>query len=302
MMTAWVADLFLLWRMRVTLMVGASTGFGYLLLRPRLEADMAFVVAGTVLLAGACSLWNQAQEKATDALMLRTRHRPIARGSVSARQGVLWGAVLLLPALALLWGAGGMPLLVLGCLITLLYNGIYTPLKKRTCFSLLPGAVVGALPPVAGWMAAGGSLGDPFLGLVYGVYLLWQIPHFWLRVEKNREDYVKAGLPLPSVQFSVEAYNRLRGMWLLAFACSLLLLPIFPFMHMVGTRVGLTLLGLGVLTAVFFVGKGQSAVCPHVPEGLQIACGSRRTVAVLDGAMLGAMGCILADRFLLFVR
>lgn len=301
MRAARVRDLFLLWRIRVALMVGASTAFGYLLLRPRLETELFLVIAGTVLLAGACSLWNQAQERGTDALMERTRRRPMARGSMSARQGWASGGALLLAGFGLLGAAGGLPLLLLGCLVVLLYNGVYTPLKRRTCFSLLAGALVGALPPVVGWTAAGGSLSDPFLGLVYGVYLLWQIPHFWLRVEKNRADYIRAGLPLPSVQFSAEAYNRLRGMWLLAFASSLLLLPIFPFMQTLGPRVGLALLGLGVLTAALFLGVRRDAAPLLAAGGLQAAPGSRRALVMLDGAMLAAMGCILADRLVFFL-
>ena len=240
-------DLKALCRLKISLMVGLAAAFGYALYRPSFDTGLFLTLLGVILLSCACSAWNQAQEASTDCLMERTCKRPVARGSLRPSLAWFYGFCLLLPALLVLNMAGGLQLLVLGLAVVFTYNGAYTPLKKHTCFSLLVGAVAGASPVVFGWVAAGGSIGDPLLVLLYGLYLLWQIPHFWLRVDKNRADYQNAGLPVPPLLYAEGLYGRILGLWFYAFSSALLLVPAFPLIQNSSMRISIAVTGVAML-------------------------------------------------------
>ncbi len=231
--SAWLA----LVRLPVSFMVAVASGFGYLLVHPGVGANFGLTVAGTFLLAGACSALNQVQERRTDALFRRTANRPLPSGNMHVSTalcvtvGLVCGAMRLFALLGnplLLWLAGG----VIG-----VYNGIYTPLKRQTGFALPIGALPGAMPPVLGWVAAGGQMTDVGCVTLFVVYYLWQIPHFWLRVERDRDEYARAGLPIPVICFSERRYARLLGIWFSAYVAALLTLPLFPLLHTPTLRV-----------------------------------------------------------------
>lgn len=228
-------------RLPVSLMVAVSAGFGYLLVRPSPDAGLGFACAGTFLLASACSILNQIQERDTDAMFSRTASRPLPSGQISphsalvlslAATAMAFGCFFLLEVPALPWMAS---------LIVALYNGVYTPLKRRTGFALLVGAVPGAMPPVIGWAAAGGNLASLEILVVFGVYYLWQVPHFWLRVERDASEYVRAGLPIPVTCFGPEQYRLLLRLWFHAYVAGILLLPLFSQMQTAFMRIAVTL-------------------------------------------------------------
>ena len=115
---------------------------------------------GTLLMAmGACAL-NEWQERDLDARMPRTRERPIPSGAVSPGRALALGAIHVLAGGGVIWGLCGPVPVGFGGLAVLWYNGVYTPLKRLTAFAVVPGALIGALPPAIGWTAAGGSAGD----------------------------------------------------------------------------------------------------------------------------------------------
>jgi protoheme IX farnesyltransferase len=146
----------------------------------------------TGLLASAASAWNQAIEAREDARMARTAGRPIAAGrldrgwviAVSAATAV--GAVLHLALRANLLAAS------LGVFTLLSYLFLYTPLKQRTPWATLVGAVPGALPPMIGWAAASGRL-DLGAWVLFGIVFLWQLPHFMAIAWIYRDDYQRGG-------------------------------------------------------------------------------------------------------------
>ncbi len=283
-------DFFLLFRLPVSLMVGLSAAFGALLARPRLDGHCLGAALAAMLLAWGCSAWNQAQEFRTDALMARTAGRPLASGRMPVLAGVLLGAGCVLASCWILYELGGRRLAGLGVGIALVYNGIYTPLKKRTGFALLAGAIVGATPPLVGWLAAGGEPGDPLLALVYGLYALWQIPHFWLRAERDTEEYRRAGLPLPGFVFAAGKRGRLLEIWFYAFAATLLMAPAFPLFRAHALR----------LTAVFV---GLSAFCgAMILFRLRARFGAEKTtgpaIALADGSLMMFMLLLVADALL----
>ena len=93
-------------------------------------------------------------------------------------------------------GLMGHPLAALLGLITVVwYNGIYTPLKRVTAFAAIPGGVVGAIPPVIGWVSGGGDPTDARIIVVAFFFFVWQVPHFWLLLMRIGGDYERAGLP-----------------------------------------------------------------------------------------------------------
>ena len=82
------------------------------------------------------------------------------------------------------------------------YNAVYTPLKKVFSLAIIPGSLVGALPPLAGWVAAGGDILDPKIILISSFFFVWQIPHFWILLLIYGKDYDKGGFPTLTNVFS----------------------------------------------------------------------------------------------------
>ncbi|MFH2202244.1 MAG: UbiA family prenyltransferase [Elusimicrobiota bacterium] len=192
-----------------------------------LRSGAAAVFAGIMLAAcGACAL-NQWQERSTDALMERTRRRPLPSGQLKPQSALALSNLLSASGLFILYAAAG-PLPAALCLGSALwYNAVYTPLKKRTAFAVVPGALIGALVPAAGWAAAGGGLLDARLLSFSFFIFMWQVPHFWLLGLIYADDYERAGFPTTRGLFGEERAARLIFVWAAATAMSGLLLPLF---------------------------------------------------------------------------
>ena len=152
-------------------------------------------VLGTGLsTAGALAL-NQYVERALDAVMVRTRHRPLPSGRLTPTQALLVGLGLLAAGLGhLAYRSGPWPL-ALAALSAVLYLGVYTPLKRRSYVATLLGAVPGALPALIGWTAATGTLDAGALA-VFAIAYLWQLPHVLGLGWMLREDYAAVGFRL----------------------------------------------------------------------------------------------------------
>lgn len=223
----------------VSLAVGLSALAGYVLAAGGLDGAGGVgsgqdavpggvpVFAGTFALAAAVSVLNQIQERRRDALMERTRERPLASGRMSPEQGrrvfaalFLFSALCLWPALG--WGAALVLVAVLG-----LYNGLYTPLKPVTGWAMIPGAACGALPPWIGWAAGGGAPLSMTPFYLFALYFIWQMPHFWMLAETNAEDYAAAGFPVPANSFSPFSRRAIPRLWALALASLAGMAPLF---------------------------------------------------------------------------
>jgi protoheme IX farnesyltransferase len=151
--------------------------------------------AGTALVAGGSAAFNQLLERDADARMHRTRTRPLPDGRLQSIDATVFGFALSIAGLIVL--ALGANLLAAAVALTTLltYAVVYTPLKSRTSFSTVVGAVPGALPPVIGWTAGGGSIDLPALAL-FTIGFCWQLPHFLAIAWIYREDYGRAGFPM----------------------------------------------------------------------------------------------------------
>lgn len=156
---------------------------------------LAAALLGTGLVAAGAAVLNQVLERDTDALMDRTRHRPLPAGRVAAVEAVVFGAVVTLAGHTLLLGGCG-PLPAAVAFVTWTsYLFVYTPLKRRTPLATLVGAVPGALPPVIGWTARSGSP-DQGAFILFAILFLWQVPHFLAIAWMYRDDYAKGGFPM----------------------------------------------------------------------------------------------------------
>ena len=186
---------FTLCRATIAIFAAASAATGYLL-APHRQITGVFPAAGAVfLLACGASALNQYQEQDIDEKMERTRTRPLPSGSIAASHALALSCALVLAGLALLVHACGVKAALLGLFALLWYNGIYTHLKKMTAFAAVPGAAVGMVPPAIGWVSAGGAVLDPRIAAICFLFFLWQVPHFWLLLLNNGEEYEQAGLP-----------------------------------------------------------------------------------------------------------
>ena len=228
-------DLAALLRPRIGLLAAAGAGAGALvagagggLPTMSLPSAMPLTLAGAFLLSCGVSALNQVQERAEDGQMARTRNRPLASGRMSPPQVLALACLALaLSCLALLLTPGRGTAALLVPLTVLLYNGLYTPLKKRTSLAMLVGGLAGALPPVVGYAAAGGALGDGRALLLAGVFYAWQVPHFWLFARLHRADYEAAGFHVPHNGVAASRAPGALRLWLVSYGALMLLIPLF---------------------------------------------------------------------------
>lgn len=151
--------------------------------------------AGTALVAGGSAAFNQLLERDADARMHRTRNRPLPDGRLQLSEATLFGSVLSIAGLMVLAMGANLMAAAVALATLLTYAVVYTPLKSRTAFSTVVGAIPGALPPVIGWAAGGGSIGPAALAL-FAIGFCWQLPHFLAIAWIYREDYARAGFPM----------------------------------------------------------------------------------------------------------
>jgi heme o synthase len=200
---------------------------GYLAALRGFRWGLLTALLGILMLAmGSCAL-NELQELKHDARMERTRNRPLPSGRVSPLGGLLLGAGLSGAGFALLLWRHGWPSALLGVLALVWYNGVYTPLKRVTAFAIIPGALIGAIPPAIGWAAAGGALNSPAMLSLCLLFFLWQVPHFWMLMLIHDQDYGRAEFPTLSRHFRADQSGRLSFTWMAATAFSCAFLPVF---------------------------------------------------------------------------
>lgn len=202
-------------KLRITILVSFTTTLGYILAADDLSAFSGWPILGIFLLACGAAALNHYQERDRDELMDRTRNRPIPSGTASPAS--VMGITLFFFAagtFALYFGSN-VTTLIVGLFTFFWYNAVYTPLKKLMALAIIPGSLVGALPPIAGWTAAGGSLTDPVILLVASFFFVWQIPHFWILLLVYGDDYAKAGYPTLTNVMSRSQLMNITFSWIL---------------------------------------------------------------------------------------
>jgi len=214
-------------KVRITFAVSFTTITGYVLAAGGFNAGLILPTFGIFLLACGSSALNHFQEQTTDAIMERTKHRPLPSKQISPLAVILIALAWVISGSWILAETTGFVGLQLGLLALLWYNGIYTPLKKKSAFAVVPGSVIGAIPPAVGWVAAGGSVSDPRILLISFFFFIWQVPHFWLLSLKYGQQYEKAGLPSVTSLYSESQIKRMTFVWTAATAVTATMIPFF---------------------------------------------------------------------------
>lgn len=204
---------------------------------------------GMGLAAGSAATLNQWMEHDRDALMERTKDRPIPSGQISPRMALVFGILIGLIGLLLLQSLTNTLAMVLTALTLVSYLLVYTPSKSITPWCTALGTIPGAIPPMIGWAAAEADLGVAAF-LLFGLMVAWQIPHFMAIAWTYREDYAKANLPMLSV---VDSSGRSVAFQSLFFGI-LLFLTVPGFIV-----IGLAGVGYGVISV--FMSAGMLYFC-----------------------------------------
>jgi protoheme IX farnesyltransferase len=223
-------DLGLLLKFRLAFSVVISAVAGYLLGAPEVHwTELILLTLGGFAVVGSSNAFNQVWEIDQDGLMGRTQNRPLPSGRMTQTRALVW---------ALAFGIAGIAALALlnlktaafGALSLLLYVLIYTPLKAKSPWAVLVGAIPGAIPFMLGWVAATGSFGlEP--GVLFAYQFVWQFPHFWAIAWLAYDDYAKAGYYLLPNRIK----DRLATRMTVFYALWMVLISLLPAFGLAGT-------------------------------------------------------------------
>ncbi len=206
---------------------------------------VSHTLLGTVLATAGALALNQYLEREADALMQRTRARPLPSGRLRPRDALLFGLLLVVGGVAHLWATVGQLPALLTLLSVAAYNLVYTPLKPRSHAATFAGAVPGAMPALIGWSAATGGVDVGSL-VLFGIAFLWQIPHVLSLAWLLREDYARAGfLMMPPT----DPEGRFIGGHMVLYTAALLPVSLLP--TPLGLTGGIYLVGATVIGGGF---------------------------------------------------
>jgi len=247
---------------RLSVSVVFSSIAGYLLGVETIDFFILFLLGvGGYCMVGASNAYNQIIERDLDALMERTKTRPLPAGDMEVRSAFILAVVLTIAGLALLYIINPQTAMF-GAISIFLYVSVYTPLKTKTPLSVFVGAIPGAIPFMLGWVAATDDFGiEP--GTLFMIQFFWQFPHFWAIGWFLHEDYQKAGfnmLPTGKRDKGTAVQSILYTVWTIIVS----IIPVFGFtgelkLTIVGAIVVL-LLGLVMLYYAIQLFKKMTAV------------------------------------------
>ncbi|MFC0878142.1 protoheme IX farnesyltransferase [Saccharicrinis sp. FJH2] len=247
--TSYFHTILVLMKHRLSMTVAFSSVVGWFLFSSEISFGILALYLGTFFLAGGSSAMNQYQERELDKMMGRTKNRPLPSGILSAPSAFSIALLLMLLGTLILFTFNNITTAALGILNAVIYNLIYTKLKTKTQYAVLPGAIVGAIPPMMGWAAAGGDIMQPQIVYFAMFMFLWQMPHFWLLVIKYGKEYEKAGFSILSGKIDEQKIKRLVFFWGAITSAYLLAFPLF-FKH----ASLLVMIALMILNIGFIIG------------------------------------------------
>lgn len=207
---------------------------------------MLHATFGTWLIASGTAAHNQFLEWRLDGKMKRTQQRPVPSSKISPRQSIFFSLSLIFGGLIYLIAVVNFVAGLVSLLTTLIYLGVYTPMKRVSAVNVFIGAIPGALPPVGGWAAATGHLGHAGMWLLFAIVFLWQIPHVMAIAWVCKDDYSNAG-------FQMLPKNDPRGSKAsgLILGCLVSLLPVCYGLFFIGMNSWLYLAGALISSLVF---------------------------------------------------
>ena len=214
---------------KLKIMIPVSlTGFtGYFSFNHHFSSGIFILTIGILFMAVAASVLNQIQEVELDGKMSRTKNRPLPSGRISISYAIIFFLLILITGVLLISFAGNLKAAIIAIFTLVWYNGIYTYSKRITAFAVVPGAITGALPPLIGWVAAGGAVWDKPIVFIEFLFFIGQIPHFWLLILKYGEEYQLAGMPSLTSVFNRAQIKRLTFTWVVSSVIAALFLCYF---------------------------------------------------------------------------
>ena len=252
-MKHWVKIILELTKFRISLLATFSASAGFILAKQGLSGEIIMPIIGVFCLAsGSCAL-NQYQERKSDQWMERTQKRPIPSKRLHPVAALKISLLCLLGGASILMAGTNWVALGLGAFAVFWYNGIYTPLKRKTAFAAIPGALIGTIPPVLGWVSGGGHLLDPQILAIALFFFIWQVPHFWLLLLDFGKDYERAGFPSLTRIFTPPQLRRITFTWVFATAVACLMIPLFGLVNFYGVRMGFLVAGSWLVWKAFML-------------------------------------------------
>ncbi len=245
-----IKDYLSLAKPRISLLVALTAALGYALAHGVSGAHLYWMLIGVTLSSAASACLNQWMEFKQDALMERTKKRPIPQGRVTPKEAFVFGVSLAALGFLVLFFKSNFLALCLTELTVAVYVLVYTPLKMSTPQTTWIGAFAGAMPPLIGWAAATGRLSLE-AWILFGIQFLWQIPHFLALFWMYRDDYARAGF---KVMPAVDPEGKITSAQIALHSFSVLPVVLLPaFCGMAGTGyelgalcVGTAYMGLGL--------------------------------------------------------
>ncbi len=242
---------------RVTFLVVVTTGASFYVASqgPLNLVLLLHTLVGTMVLAAGTAALNQFIEREADGKMHRTWGRPLPSGRLSAGSARTLGLILVPCGTLYLGLAANILTALLGLVTSIVYLGVYTPLKTRTTLCTAVGAFAGAIPPLIGWAAARGEL-DFSAWALFAILFVWQFPHFLSISWIYREDYERGGFTMLPV---IDRDGRRTAQQILAYSVVLLPLSLIPWLSELAGSIYLGgALSLGV--AFLWVSRGTTGL------------------------------------------
>ena len=210
-----IKDFFSLTKFVLSFAVSLSALFAYIMAKGDVGTDMLIATFDVLLVAMGVSALNQVQEYKEDSKMERTKNRPIASGRMTPSTGIFIAITMIVISLVMIYDLLGLIGVNIFLFAFIWYNAVYTPLKKRSALAVVPGAILGVIPPAVGWLVADHSLVElEFIALAL-YFFIWQVPHFWLLVMLFHSDYRDGGFPTAMRLFGRLSLQKLTFVWLI---------------------------------------------------------------------------------------
>lgn len=212
---------------KVSMAVTFTAITGFIIYAGNIDFSIFQLALSVFILAGGSSALNECQESKYDAKMDRTRNRPIPSGRISLGNAFIVSLLFIIAGLFLLYFVFGLIPFLLGLFNIFWYNLLYTNLKRVTPFAVVPGSLVGAVPVLIGWTAAGGFAFDLTIVFIGFFLFIWQVPHFWLLMLKYGKEYEEAGFPTINRAVNPENLMKIIYAWIVSTSFSSIAIPLF---------------------------------------------------------------------------
>jgi len=245
-----INTLLILIKCKVSTAVTFTAITGYIVYTGIFDAHIILLGIGVFILAGGSSALNEVQESNYDSKMARTKHRPIPSGKISRGNALLISVLLILTGVVILFVSFGLVPALLGLFNIGWYNLLYTHLKRITPFAVVPGSLVGVVPVLIGWTAAGGIMFASTIIFIAFFLFIWQIPHFWLLMLKYGKEYEQAGFPTINQSISTKSLKKIIFTWALATSAFSITIPLF--IKSISLPFFLVIFGLNLLFILLF--------------------------------------------------